>query len=248
MLCSYCGKNFKIYHKDNQEIQHCLNCGASFFEENGINRISLTSALSLPSGSKQPAYIDGIKLCPRDKIPLIIYRNEDAVPREVTLLKCTTCNGILATKNDLIWFKRAQHVKIRFFKLWGKPLPSVQTILVLSFLSVISASLVGSILTSKSTKTQQSQAQDIVEKPAFHYYAHQLYITFTTRTPYTSVITITNTATHEKITKTVSSVPTNIHLISIENWDASAAYMYQITVTSENGTVIKTKEAVMNIQ
>ncbi len=248
MLCPYCGKNFKLFHKDNQDVYHCINCGASFFEENGINRISLTSALSLPSGSKQIQFIDGIKVCPRDQTPLIVYRNEDAVPREVTLMKCTLCKGILSTKADLIWFKRAQHVKIRFFKLWGKPLPSVQTILVLSFLSVVSASLVGSLLTSKTSNTQQSQAQDVIEKPTFHYYAHTLYITYTTRNAYTSVITITNTTSHEVITKTVSTTPTNIHLLSIENWDATASYTYQITATSETGTVIKTDPIVMKIQ
>ncbi len=248
MTCPNCQHKLKTVSMDNQTVRHCSRCGGSFFEENGINRITLSSALKLARDKKVLRITGETKECPIDDTPMPQIRNEELIPAGVALHRCPVCRGIFTYPDDLLRFKRAQKVKLQFFKLWGKPLPSTQTILVLSFLSVVSASLVASLITTQQEKGSYSQAAELIVNPTFTNYNGALYISFTTRAPATSQIDIIDQDTHEIISRTINDHVSTVHLVSIQTIDLSHRFTYQITLTDAHGKTVKTKEAEMKVK
>lgn len=241
MLCPNCKEKMNEDVVDQQAILHCSNCGGTFFQENGINRISITAAEMLASDKKINAISNGDKLCPRDHIVLTALRSEESIPQDVILLRCDTCRGIFAQPNDLVIFKKAQSVKIDYFKIWGIPLPSIKSIAVMSFLLFVS---VISLLTYSAWQKQniyRIQAEDLVQNIFVTTSNRYLFISFKTLLPLRSRIIFTDTTTKQKIEKVISSKAATFHQLTTADVNIENDIYYQIILTDEKGRETKTE-------
>ncbi len=235
MSCPNCDQPMTTVHLDQQNILHCRNCGSSFFEENGINRISLNSARKL-AADKKTNFVKGMeKLCPKDGNLFASIQNDQLIPAGVTLLRCPVCRGIFVYPDDLLRFKKAQKVKIEFFKFWSKPLPSLQTVLVFSFLAVVSLSLLASLSTLSKRRLEQSQAGELITKINFSVSGRYLFVSFRTLIPLRSAIVFEDKTLGVKTQKSVSEKPARLHYLTTGDVNLDNEVYYQIILYDDQG-------------
>jgi hypothetical protein len=227
---------------DNQSILHCSDCGGSFFEENGINRISEFSAKKLAEDRKTDVILGVSKLCPKDKSPLLAIMDNTAIPPNVTLLRCSQCHGVFSYADDLLKFKEAQAVKTNYFKVWQLPLPSLKEVLVLMFIAAAFLSTVYSFGLFTHRASRETQAQDLIKKVNISYTSPYLFISFRTTTPATSVIVFRNLSRKTVVTKTLSSTFSTLHFLSTGDINPEDEVYFQIICLNEKGQEIKTEE------
>ena len=147
--CPNCKHQLSRIQLELVEVDHCNNCGATLFDYNEINRISVSDAEKL-SLMKETNDISGDeKFSPRDGSPLKRVPDE-SVPQHVTLLRSDTTQEVFAFADDLINFKKAQEAKLTFFKAWHIPLPALSSVLVFGFVVAVSVSTV--LLSSRLTQ------------------------------------------------------------------------------------------------
>lgn len=232
---------------DHQFILHCAHCGSSFFEQNGINRISLKSAREL-AWDKKRSFVKGTPLaCPLDSSIMIAIQN-DAVPVDVNLLRCPSCYGLFAYPEELVKFKRAQNVKIRFFKVWSKPLPSLQTVLVTGFLGLMIFTLAMSMVSLNSKKLSTTSAEDQIT----NVYAKQtdsfLFISFRTSQAYRASIRLIDRTTGESVIKQASENFNTLHTLTVPGLNTHDEIYYQILLEDKQGDKLVTSESKLPIQ
>lgn len=241
MICPNCRQKMDADVVDNQSILHCSNCGGTFFQDNGINRISLSSAQNLASDTKVSDISIHDKLCPRDQTLLVPFQSEETIPPDVVLLNCTTCKGIFAYPNDLVIFKKAQSVKIDYFKLWGIPLPSIKSVAVLSVFLFVS---LVSLLTYTYWQTQNIysiQAQDLVRDVYITSSNRYLFISYKTRLPLRSRVIFTDTTSQETIEKIASVELSTFHQLTTADVNIEDEIYYQIVLNDEKGRETRTE-------
>jgi len=240
-----------VVNYDNQPILHCSNCGGSFFEENGINRISQETA-SFLSLEKQTDDISAQeKKCPKDQSvlkPILTDSTDQPFPSDVTLLQCSTCKGIYVFPEDLMTFKKAQDIKVNYFKIWGMPLPSLRSVVVLSFVAFISATVFFRFLLYQNGFLGQTQARDLIKQISFSKSGRYGFISFKTTLPLRSSIVITNAKTGATITKQISAKPAVLHYITITHILFTDPLTYHIVLVDEKGKEVKTEERKLEIQ
>lgn len=248
MSCPNCGKRIKKVEYDNQFILHCGNCGSSFFEQNGINRLTLKSARTL-AWDKKESVIKGNELaCPLDSSVMIPIQNEDAIPVGVTLLRCPSCYGLFTHPEDLIKFKQAQNVKIRFFKVWSKPLPSLQTILVFGFIGFLILTVALSIVNIDNKHLTTTSAEDQISGIYAKKTAGFIFFSFHTSQAYRSSVKFIDKETGESIVRQASENFNTLHTLTINDLNSQHEIYYQILLEDEHGDKVTTKETKLPIQ
>ncbi len=226
---------------DNQIILHCGNCGGSFFEENGINRITSDSAYQLSNDKKSDEISGQEKKCPKDQFALTPITNDQAIPAEITLLQCLKCHGVFIFPDDLVQFKKAQEIKIDYFKIWGMPLPSLRAVVVLSFVAMVSALAFSRFILFQKYSLEQARASDLINRVELFQSEYYRFISFFTPTPLLSRIIVRNTQ-GKIVTKMVSEKPSKLHFTTISDFDQKDALYYQIFLIDEKGKWVKTNE------
>lgn len=241
MLCPNCKEKMEEDVIDGQAILHCSNCGGTFFQENGINRISLISSQSLASDKKINEISTADKLCPRDHTILVPLRSEESIPQDVILFRCDTCHGIFTHPNDLVIFKKAQSIKIDYFKIWGIPLPSIKSVAVISFLLFVS---VISLITYSDWQRQniyRIQAEDMIQKIFVTTSNRYLFISFKTLSPLKSRIIFTDLTTNQTVEKIMTGKMETFHQLTTADVNIEDEIYYQIILTDEKGRETKTE-------
>jgi len=237
-----------VVNYDNQIILHCDNCAGSFFEENGINRISQQSAYEL-SQNKKSDEISGLeKKCPNDETILIALHENESIPSDVTLLQCQKCKGVFAFPDDLIRFKKAQEVKVSYFKTWGIPLPSLKAVVILSFVALVSAAVFSRYLLFQQGSLGQTQAQNLIKKISFSRSGRYLFIYFNSTLPLRSSIVFTDTKNGNVFTEIVSSKPTTLHHITTTDISFTESFTYHVVLIDGNGKEVKTEEKKLELK
>ncbi len=231
-----------LVNVDNQVVLHCPNCGGSFFEENGINRISATSAARLALDKKNQTVLGLRKTCPKDNTPLLALQNNEAIPPNITLLHCSTCQGIFAYPDDLLNFKKAQRVKVDFFKIWQMPLPSLKAVLVLTLTAIFFISLFSTYNSFLNRASRQIEAEDLIKKIDISKSGRFLLITFSTNGDFRSNIIFKNSVSGETIEKSVSSDFRKIHFLVTDEINLDENYTYQIILYDVRGIETKVEE------
>lgn len=239
MTCPNCNESMNYVNLDNQHLLHCSNCGGSFFDINSINRISVNSAQKLNEDKKTDEIFGKVKLCPKDKTTLTPIQDEETIPTRVTLLKCPKCQGVFTYPEDLINFKNAQVAKINYFKAWNKPLPSLKSILVLSFVGIIAASVFASYFTQQDS-ISQTQANNLVKKVYISISGQYVTVSFRTEIPMKSEIAFKNMETNEVVRKIISNELTTFHYITTGNINPNDNIFYQIILFDNKGNVVRT--------
>lgn len=241
MKCPNCQNRLTEETYDNQPVLHCDRCAASFFDQNGINRISEESAQQLATEISEPIVLGGQKHCPKDKATLQTYTSE-SVPPDVTLLTCPLCSGVLAYPDDLVKFKAAQDAKITFFKLWGQPIPNLSAVLVLSLVLVVSVSTLVGMTFYVGQSAVTTSASDLVKNLTVIQSGRYTLLSFQTTRPVTAHISLEDTSTGKEEILTVSSTPKTFHTLTTTTVDPSHIYMYTITLTEESGRETSTEK------
>lgn len=247
MSCPNCGERMKKVEFDNQFILHCGHCGGSFFEQNGINRVSLKSARQLAWDKKRSFIKSSPLACPLDSSIMIAIQNE-AVPVDVNLLRCPSCYGLFAHPEELVKFKRAQNVKIRFFKVWSKPLPSLQTVLVTGFLGLTILTLAMSMVSLNSKKLSTTSAQDQISGVYAKKTDTFLFVSFRTSQPYRTSIRFIDKTTGESIVKQASEKFNTLHTVTVTELNPGHEIYYQILLEDTRGDKLVTAETTLPIQ
>ncbi len=244
MSCPNCKEELQEQITDGQTIWHCKNCGGTFFEENGINRISISTAEKLSQDKQSEEILSEAKLCPRDHTPLTVINHSEAVPTTVTLLECATCHGVFTYPDDLVRFKQAQLAKIQYFKIWNIPLPGLKSVIVLSVALFASAFLLSTFFNQQLTPTQ---AEDVVKNVHISQSNRYLFISFRTTIPVMSRIVFTNTATGVRVEKQMQTNLSTLHYLTVTEFPAQTV-SYQIILRSKSGEEFKTKETPLKLQ
>ncbi len=248
MLCPNCETLMDLVNVDNQVVLHCANCGSSFFEENGINRISVTSAIRLAADKKNQVVLGLRKTCPKDNTPLLALENNEAIPPNTTLLRCSTCHGIFTYPDDLLNFKKAQKVKVDFFKIWQIPPASLKAILVLTLTAIFLVSLFSTYNSFLNRASRQIEAEDLIKKIDISKSGRFLIITFSTNGDFRSDIIFKNGLTGKIIQKTVSSDFKKIHFLVTDEINLEESYTYQIILYDPRGIETKVEEKFLEIK
>jgi len=241
MHCPNCSQTMVSAVYDEQTVLHCRTCGSSFFEENGINHISLETAERL-ANDQQDAIIAGKpKVCPKDGKTLITIKNHPSKLFEVTALHCPLCRGVFIYPDDLLKIKVSGNSKASFLKTWNRPLPSIKSIMVFSFVALVAFSLMSNLGSSSNRQIHQSQAKDLINKVNFTTSSdkHYLFVYFSTIIPVKSTIVFYDTTTNQTITKIISGNIKSIHNLTIGDLNLEHRLSYQIILTDEKGTVVQ---------
>jgi len=244
MLCPNCQEPFDFISIDNQKILHCSNCGGSFFEENGINRISLETAEKLAADKKTEEISGQEKHCPKDGnllLPMNSQNDEQsAIPPNITLLRCPQCHGIFAFPDDLVDFKKAQAAKINYFKTWLIPPSSLKTLLVFTFTALIFTGIFANYLFFNKAP-MPSSASDLIKKFKLYQLKHYILIFFKTDQEFSSKIIFKDENENKIFEKNISSQPTNTHQITTGDLNLTHNIFYQIVLIDKNGKELKTE-------
>jgi hypothetical protein len=209
---------------------HCSECGSNFFEENQLNRLTLSEALDLVHEKSDDRDYMQIKLCPKDMLPLRLLR-EDSIPAFISIMRCDKCHGLFLSAKDLLAFKRAQHAKIAFYKTWQIPLPSLTSVLVYSFALTFAFATFTFMHNFYQKNATPTQAESIVRN--VHVVQNQAVTTiyFTTDKDYSSSITFyKNNKVIEK--GIISSIPTQAHIAKITTLQPSGDITFKIFLKS----------------
>ena len=249
MKCPNCASAMQEQLVDGQHILHCGTCGSSFFEENGINRITEEAALKL-SQEKTDDIISGqTKLCPRDQTPMFSIQQHEAVPQNVTLLSCPKCRGIFTYPDDLVNFKRAQNAKINYFKTWQMPLPSVRAVALFGLLLAVGFSIIAAGYNLNQRTNLNSQADEISKTFSVTADGRLVFLAFKTNVPLTSRITFYDDATGAVAAeRAISTSASQNQSLIISSLDPAKQYSYEITLSDKNGTSVKLPKQKLQIK
>ncbi|MBI2052019.1 hypothetical protein HYT33_04660 [Candidatus Roizmanbacteria bacterium] len=242
MVCPNCSELMKEVSYDNQRILHCSNCGASFFEENGINRITFDTAKKLSEELYSHEISAKPKSCPKDATVLTAVSNTEAVPPHVILFVCKTCEGVFAYPDDLLKFKRAQGAKIDYFKAWQAPFASLRTVLVVFAIAVFSVSVFYGISSIQKRTTYQTEASDVLKTVRVFKSGRYILVSFKTKTPFRSAIVVTNKRTGEKRQKTISQGEKTLHTATLSEFNPEDPLSFHIILYDRGGSRIETQE------
>ncbi|MDO8611053.1 MAG: hypothetical protein Q7R95_11055 [bacterium] len=241
MNCPNCGASMIVKVLENQTILHCMICGGSFFEDNGINRITASEAEQLAHDKENDEISGDNKLCLKDQSVMKPLINQENIPTDVTLLQCPTCKSIFAYPDDLTKFKHAQETKIDYFKTWKMPLPSLSAVMVMSVIALISAATISKFIFFNNGSLSPSNAQDLIKEIHLTYSTRYMFISFKTQLAVTSEIILNDRTTQKTITKTVSSIPKTLHILTAGDVLLKDDIWYQIVVKDSNNKEIKTE-------
>lgn len=272
MSCPNCGSKLASVEYDHQKILHCPNCSGSFFDENGINRITEKTARVLASthtvipnsfrdphemlnshqGSAifQSGQVQHDKYnplsCPKHGLPLSPITNNSAIPQYVRLYECPSCHGVFAMPEDLLNFKTAQDAKLNYLKAWQIPVPSLRSIMVLAVFLFISVLSFTTYQTFTKPQLANVQADDIVNG-FYSTVSNQLvFIYFKTSIPVTASIQLEDRSTGEVITKNLNVAPNTVHSLTTGDINVKHEVYYSIILRDANG--IETKTAVKKLE
>src|SRR3989338_728169 len=241
MLCPNCKEKMEADVVDDQAILHCPSCGGTFFAENGINRISNTTAQKLAADKKNNQILTGDKVCPNDNTLLKPLKQEESIPQDVILLRCNTCQGIFAHPNDLVIFKKAQSVKIDYFKIWGIPLPSIKSVAVLSILLFSSiVSLMTYFYWQRRDLSTYIQAQDLIKNFYLSSSERYLFISFKTLIPLKSRVVFSDTTSNQEVEKEINGQLQTFHQLTTADVNLENEILYQIILQDQKGREIQT--------
>jgi len=248
MQCPICKAPFHNLTFDDQHVAHCINCGASYFEDNGINRISLETAKYLAKNKQVKEFEEpALKLCPYDNGHMQPVNNPDAIPSHVHLLACPVCDCVFAPAQDLVDFKSAQGAKINYIKSWRMPMGSLHGVLAVLVLAVISTTLYYTYQGSQQTQKMRIEASQTINNIEIVRSARFGIVSFTTSKPYQSAIILINKTTGETQTIPASTTPQTTHTATF-TLPAEANIIYYRVQLEQNGKTINSPETPLELK
>lgn len=215
------------------EIEHCYFCGGVWFDHYLINRFSTHEAIYLSRMASKEDLLKtkGSNKCPRDTTPLTQIRGE-SVPPDTTVLSCPTCGGNFVTKSDLLTLKKAQKIKIDYFKTWKIPLPALSAVLIPSlFLFIATAGVFLTVRNVQKAQEARIKAKELIGVPVVVVSERNtVLVSFSTSAPTTASIVYKSKSEKEPHTVPVSTQKQTQHTITLQNLEPKTTYTLKIYV------------------
>ncbi len=235
------------YVLDKQSVLHCRICGGSFFEDNGINRISLKAAERLGRFTfNDSARANALKKCPKDGTVMAPIANTASVPQSVTLFHCAQCMGVFAMPADLIAFKKAQEVKLEYFKLWNIPLPNLKPVFIIGGTIIVLASVILGVSTFQQSTSYKAKAAEVLNTIDLQIRSNYIFVSFRTEQPFKSDIIFRNDTTGQILERPISSEAKTLHLATysqLEILTPGDVVYYKIRLTDGQNRSVESEEA-----
>lgn len=235
MSCPNCQSPMVVKVLENQTILHCANCGSSFFEENGINRITVNEAELLAKNKTTDEVSGNDKICLKDGSVMRQMLNQESIPQDVTLLRCPTCKSLFVFPDDLIRFKQAQEAKLNYFKTWQMPLPSLKAVVALSFVALTAALVFSRTIYFQNNSISSTQAHDIIKKIYASKSGQYIFLSFTTQLPVATQVVFRDITSNKTFKKEVSSTPSTNHYITTGNLNPNNEIYYTVIIKDRSG-------------
>lgn len=223
------------------EVDHCYFCGGVWFDRFELNRLPLKEAFSLSrmATKEEIKRAKGSNLCPRDKKPLKEFVGQN-IPPGTTVMSCTGCGGSFVNQSDLFTLKKAQKLKIDFFKAWKIPMPALSTVL-LPVLLLFAVSF-GTFLTVRTVREKQElriKAKEMIGTPTIIVSPNNsVFISFSTSVPAFSLIVYQVSDEKEPVTVPVATEKTRQHSVTLYNLKAKTTYNFKIYVEEIPGQIL----------
>ena len=236
MLCPNCGQQMNVRNVDNEIVLHCATCGSSFFDKNGINKISQNAARMLTEEAQGQYVLGNQKICPKDK-SLLLEKVDPKLPKNTILLECPSCEGIFAYPDDLLKYKGikpAVHLSSGAFKL----LPAPKSLFLLASFAVLSIAV---LLNSGSFSTN-TRASSVVGKIYLNPSSNGslLMINFVTKSLQTSSIIFYDKNQKETFRSVISPSPMTNHTLTIRGqFDRNRDKFYKILFSETEEPITK---------
>ncbi len=235
MLCPVCQSLLDEMTLDQQRIAHCANCGATYFDEDGINRITLDSAQRLAESKKVHAPEPAIKPCPYDNSALMPAHNPEAIPSHVSLYLCPTCHCVLASAQDLLEFKQAQSAKINYIKTWRMPLGSLRNVFAVFVMAALSVGMYYTYQSAMRMNTMKTEASQTIQNVTISRSSRFGIVSFRTNKPYRSSIVLINKTVGKTIIVPAAKDEATIHTASFSLPNETDIVYYRIRLISTTG-------------
>lgn len=222
MLCPNCGQQMTVRNIDNEIVLHCGTCGSSFFDKNGINKITQNSARMLTEEAQGQYVLGNQKVCPRDK-SILLEKVDASLPKNTILLQCPSCEGIFAYPDDLLKYKGIKPpapLAAGAFKL----LPAPKSLFLLASFAVLSVA----VLLNAGNFTTSTRAEKVIGKVYLVSAGRILSVSFKTQVSETSAIIFYDTNRKQTGKYVISSTPKTVHVGTIRGFDAARDAFYAI--------------------
>jgi len=228
MLCPNCGQQMNVRNVDNQIVLHCKTCGSSFFDKNGINKITQKSARLLAEDAQGQYVLGSQKICPKDK-SILLEKVDSTLPKNTLLLECPSCEGIFAYSDDLLKYKGikpALPLSSGAFKL----LPAPRSLFLLASFAVLSIA----VLLNTGSFSSTTRAEKVIGKVYLNRSGSLLSVSFKTQVSETSSIVFYDVNKKETGRYVISSEPKTVHVKTIRGFDIirDAFYTIQFSQTA----------------
>lgn len=215
------------------EIDHCYFCGGAWFDHYEINRLPMRDAIYLSRMASKEDLLktQGSNKCPKDGNPLTQTAGE-SIPPDVTVLSCKTCGGNFVAKSELLTLKKAQKIKVDYFKTWKIPLPALSTVLIPGLLLFIATA--GVFLTVRNVQQAQEariKAKELIGVPTIVVSErNSVLVSFSTNVPVLASIVYQGTSEKEPHTIPVSTKKQTQHTTTLQNLEPKTTYTLKIYV------------------
>lgn len=214
------------------ELSYCGSCGGIWSGSGEINFLKLKDLDPLAHLLNRVSKIQSQQelVCPQDRNRLELFQGE-SVPREVTIFRCSVCQGAFFPGGMLKKFKEAQEAKIHFLKTWKIPLGSVSSVLLpVLLIMVLAGSLVITLVGLQRTAELRTPAKEVVSQPAVTVSpGGQVSVSFTTIKPAATKLRYwSDPALVTEVWVSVDAV--KIHQLRLTGLETGRVYSYQIVV------------------
>lgn len=228
MLCPNCGQQMNVRNVDNEIVLHCSTCGSSFFDKNGIDKITVSSARLLTEETQGQYVLGNQKICPKDK-SMLLEKIGTSLPKNTILLECPSCEGIFAYPDDLLKYKgikAPQPLSSGAFKL----LPAPKSLFMLASFAVLTVA----VLLNTGSFSTNTRAEKVVGKVYLSTSGSLLSISFKSEVTEISTIIFYDLNRKETGRYVISSKPKTVHVGTIRGFDKNrdAFYSIQFSKTS----------------
>ena len=207
---------------DNEIVLHCSTCGSSFFDKNGIDKITKSSVSILTEDAQGQYVLGNQKVCPKDK-SVLLEKVDPTLPKNTVLLQCPSCEGIFAYPDDLLKYKGIkppQPLASGAFKL----LPVPKSLFLLASFAVLTVAL---LLNTGSFSTS-TRASNVIGKVYLVTSGSLLSVSFKTQVSETSAIVFYDVNRKETGRYVISSEPKTVHVGTLRGFDKNRDAFYAI--------------------
>jgi len=228
MLCPNCGQQMTVRNVDNEIVLHCSTCGSSFFDKNGIDKITQHSARILTDEAQGKYVLGNQKICPKDK-SVLLEKVDAALPKNTILLQCPSCEGVFAYPDDLLKYKGIkppQPLASGAFKM----LPAPRSLFMLGTFAVLSVA----VLLNAGSFSTNTRAEKVIGKIYLTTSGPLLSVSFKSQVSETSSIIFYDMNKKETGRYVINAEPKTVHVGTIRGFDKvrDAFYVIQFSKTA----------------